>query len=160
MVTAAVLFVSSQELLDSKQRGRERLNRVQRCGAAARDHTGSGGFEAVEREEAALLSSWEQWERGALHTQAGLETTLSQMASSELEFHSLAAQLEQDIHDFGGQLQDWHFRLAQTEGKYSGEEAVKGWQIAKVSLSSNKPSGYMQYLSGNFVSPMQTSNAK
>lgn len=98
----------------------------------ARDHTGSGGYEAIEREEAALLSSWEQWERGALQTRAGLETTLSQMASSEQEFSSLSAQLEQDMQEFSRLLQDWRGQLAQVEGRNDGEEAVKGWQIAKV----------------------------
>lgn len=123
-----------QELLDSKQRGRERLNRVQRCGAAARDHTGSGGYEAMEREEAALLSTWEQWERAALQTRASLETALSQIASSEQEFSSLSAQLEQDLQDFNRHLQDWRLRLAQAERQNEGDEAVKGWQILKVCL--------------------------
>ncbi|XP_045574102.1 nesprin-1 isoform X3 [Salmo salar] len=123
-----------RELIDSRQCGRERLSRVQRCGAAARDHTGSGGFEAVEREEAALLSAWEHWERGALQTRAGLETALSQIASSEQEFNCLAAQLEQDLQEFSSQLQEWRDRLSQTEGKNSGEEAVQGWQIAKDTL--------------------------
>ncbi len=125
-------FCPFQELLDSKQRGRERLNRVQRCGAVARDHTGSGGYEAMEREEAALLSSWEQWERGALQTRASLETALSQIASSEQDFSSRSAQLEQDLRDFNRQLQDWRLRLTQAEKKNDGEETVKGWQIAKV----------------------------
>ncbi|KAF1374585.1 hypothetical protein PFLUV_G00230620 [Perca fluviatilis] len=123
-----------QELLESKQRGRERLNRVQRCGAVSRDHTGSGGYEAMEREEAALFSSWDQWERGALQTRASLETALSQIASSEQEFSSLTAQLEQDLHDFSRQLKDWRLQLTQAEKKNEGEEAVKGWQIAKDTL--------------------------
>lgn len=88
----------------------------------------------MEREEAALLSSWEQWERAALQTRASLETTLSQIASSEQEFNSLSAQLEQDLQDFNRQLQDWRLRLTQAERKNDGEEAVKGWQIAKASL--------------------------
>lgn len=123
-------------MLDSKQRGRERLNRVQRCGAVARDRTGSGGYEAMEREEAVLLSSWEQWERGALQTRASLETALSQIASSEQEFNSLSARLEQDLQDFNHQLKDWRLRLAHAEGKNDGEETVKRWQIAKVGLGS------------------------
>lgn len=98
----------------------------------ARDHTGSGGYEAIEREEAALVSSWEQWERGALQTRASLETALSQMARSEQEFSSLSAQLEQDMQDFSRQLKDWRIQLARVEGKNDGEEVVKGWQIAKV----------------------------
>lgn len=126
------LFVLFQELLDSKQRGRERLTRVQRCGAVSRDHTGSGGYEAMEREEAALLSSWDQWERGALQTRGSLETALSQITSSEQEFSSLSAQLEQDLHDFGRQLKDWRLWLAQAARQHEGEEAAKGWQIAKV----------------------------
>ncbi|MED6268686.1 hypothetical protein CHARACLAT_024850, partial [Characodon lateralis] len=123
-----------QELLDSKQRGRERLNRVQRYGAVARDYTGSGGYEAMEREEAALLSSWEQWERAALQTRASLETALSQISSSEQEFSSLSAQLDQDLQDFSHQLQGCRLRLCQAEKKNEGEEAVKGWQMAKDTL--------------------------
>lgn len=88
----------------------------------------------MEREEAALLSSWEQWERGALQTRASLETALSQIASSEQEFNSLSAQLEQNLQDFNRQLQNWRLRLAHPEDKNDGEEAVKRWQIAKVSL--------------------------
>lgn len=132
MFPVQMFHVPIQELIDSRQCGRERLSRVQRCGAAARDHTGSGGFEAVEREEAALLSAWEHWERGALQTRAGLETALSQIASSEQEFNCLAAQLEQNLQEFSSQLQEWRDRLSQTEGKNCGEEAVQGWQIAKV----------------------------
>lgn len=88
----------------------------------------------MEREEAALLSSWEQWERGALQTRASLETALSQIASSEQEFTSRSTQLEQDLRDFNRQLHDWRLRLSQVEGKNVGEDAVKGWQIAKVGL--------------------------
>ncbi len=94
----------------------------------------------MEREEAALLSSWEQWERGALQTRASLETALSQIASSEQEFNSRSAQLEQDLHGFNQQLQNWRVRLSQAEGKNDGEEAVKGWQIAKVDLRFVPPS--------------------
>ncbi|XP_037550764.1 nesprin-1 [Nematolebias whitei] len=123
-----------QELLDSKQRGRERLSRVQRCGVVARDFTSSGGYEALEREEATLLSSWEQWERTALQTRASLETALSQISSSEQEFSSLSAQLEQALQDFSSKLKDCRTRLTQAEGKSDGEEAVKGWHLAKDTL--------------------------
>lgn len=88
----------------------------------------------MEREEAALLSSWEQWERGALQTRASLETALSQIASSEQEFNSLSAQLEQNLQDFNRQLHNWRLRLTHPEDKNDGEEAVKRWQIAKASL--------------------------
>ncbi|TNM95813.1 hypothetical protein fugu_016896 [Takifugu bimaculatus] len=123
-----------QELLDSKQRGRERLNRVQRFGAVARDHTGSGGYEAMEREEAALMSSWEQWERGALQTRASLESTLLHITNSEQELNRRSTQLEQDLQALSQQLQDCHVCLSQAENKNNGEEAVKGWQIAKDTL--------------------------
>lgn len=86
----------------------------------------------MEREEAALVSAWEQWERAALQTRAGLETTLSQIASSEQEFSSRSVQLEQDLGAFAHQLQEWRLQLSQAEGKNDGEEAVKGWQLAKV----------------------------
>lgn len=108
------------------------MNRVQRFGAVARDHTGSGGYEAIEREEAALISSWEQWERGALHTRASLETTLLQITNSEQDFNRRSTQLEQDLEALSQQLQDCHVRLSQAESKNNGEEAVKAWQIAKV----------------------------
>lgn len=98
----------------------------------ARDHTGSGGYEAIEREEAALMSSWEQWERGALQTRASLETTLLQITNSEQEFNRRSTQLDQDLQVLRQQLQDCHVRLSQAESKNNGEEAVKAWQIAKV----------------------------
>lgn len=88
----------------------------------------------MEREEAALVSAWEQWERSALQTRAGLETTLSQIASSEQEFSSRSVQLEQDLGAFTHQLQEWRLQLSQAEAKNDGEEAVKGWQLAKVRL--------------------------
>lgn len=88
----------------------------------------------MEREEAALVSAWEQWERSALQTRASLETTLSQIASSEQEFSSRSVQLEQDLGAFTHQLQEWRLQLSQAEGKNDGEEAVKGWQLARVRL--------------------------
>lgn len=88
----------------------------------------------MEREEAALLSSWDQWERGALQTRASLETTLSQLASSEQEFSRRSTQLEQDLLAFSQQLHDCHVHLSQAVGKNNREEAVKGWQIAKVGV--------------------------
>lgn len=118
--------------MNSRKQGRERLERVQRCGAAARDHTSTVGCEALEREEAGLLSAWEQWERGAKHVHSGLEATLAQMASSDQEFSTLAAQLEQDLQDFSSRLHEWHDTLQQVEAMDTSEEAVQGWQIAKV----------------------------
>uniref|UniRef100_A0A1A8H4I9 Spectrin repeat containing, nuclear envelope 1b n=1 Tax=Nothobranchius korthausae TaxID=1143690 RepID=A0A1A8H4I9_9TELE len=56
------------------------------------------------------------------------------ISSSEQEFSSLSAQLEQDLQDFSRQLKDCRLRLAQAERKNEGEEAVKGWEIAKETL--------------------------
>lgn len=86
----------------------------------------------MEREEAALMSSWEQWERGALQTRASLESTLLHITNSEQELNRRSTQLEQDLQTLSQQLQDCHVRLSQAENKNNGEEAVKGWQIAKV----------------------------
>lgn len=86
----------------------------------------------MEREEAALISSWEQWERGALQTRASLESTLLQITNSEQEFNRRSTQLEQDLQALSQQLEDCNVRLSQAENKNNGEETVKGWQIAKV----------------------------
>lgn len=107
---------------------------MQQCGAAVRDHTSTVGCEALEREEAGLLSAWEQWEHGAKHVQSGLEATLTQMASSDQEFSSLAAQLEQDLQEFSSRLHEWRGTLQQVEAMDTSEEAVQAWQIAKVEL--------------------------
>ncbi|RXN33841.1 nesprin-1 isoform X3 [Labeo rohita] len=123
-------------LLDSRKQGHERLTRVQSCGAATRDHTSTVGCEVLEREEGGLLSAWEQWERGAKHVCSGLEGVLAQMANSEQEFNSLAAQLEQDLQEFSSKLQEWRIKLQQVEDMTSGEEAVQGWQIAKDALEA------------------------
>lgn len=118
--------------MNSRKQGRERLERVQRCGAAARDHTSTVGCEALEREEAGLLSAWEQWEHGTKHVHSGLEATLAQMASSDQEFSTLAAQLEQDLQEFSSRLHEWRGTLQQVEAMDTSEEAVQAWQIAKV----------------------------
>ncbi|TSO25166.1 Nesprin-1 [Bagarius yarrelli] len=125
-----------QELLNSKKQGRERLERVQQCGAVAREHTSTIGCEALEREEAGLLSAWEQWEHGAKHVRSGLEATLAQMASSDQEFSTLAAQLEQDLQNFSSRLHEWRATLQQVEDMDTSEEAVQAWQIAKDTLEA------------------------
>lgn len=79
------------------------------------------------------MSSWEQWERGALQTRASLESTLLHINNSEQELNRRSTQLEQDLQALSQQLQDCHVRLSQAENKNNGEEAVKGWQISKVS---------------------------
>ncbi|XP_029114386.1 nesprin-1 isoform X5 [Scleropages formosus] len=123
-----------QELLDSKQRGRERLTRVQHCGLAARKHTAAAGREPMEHEEAALLASWEEWERAVLWTRDVLESALSQAVDSERELSRLAAHLERDLQGLGGKLEGWRHRMSQVEGMGLEDEAVQAWQIAKDTL--------------------------
>ncbi|TRY83472.1 hypothetical protein DNTS_016214, partial [Danionella cerebrum] len=123
-------------LLDSKQQGRERLARVQSLGASTREHTSTVGCELLEREEAGLLSAWEQWERGAKHVYSSLEGVLTQMASSEQEFSSLVGQLEQDLQEFSKKLQQWNSRLQPLEQMTAGDEPLQAWQIAKDTLEA------------------------
>lgn len=108
------------------------MTRVQRCGNVARGRSSTLGCEALEREEAGLLAGWEQWERAAAAACESLEGALQQMASSEQEFGRLASQLEQELQMFAARLLDWKNCLQQTEGMNTSEEAVHGWQIAKV----------------------------
>ncbi|XP_029943278.1 nesprin-1-like [Salarias fasciatus] len=106
------------------------------CGGARRrsgtgDRTGSGGSEALEREEAALLSSWEQWEGGARQTRSALEAELARIAASERELGGLAARLDRDLRDLGGRLDDCRRRLDRAEEPGDGEEAAAAWRAAK-----------------------------
>lgn len=54
------------------------------------------------------------------------------MASSDQEFSTLSAQLEQDLEEFSSRLHEWHGTLQQVQAMDTSEEAVQGWQIAKV----------------------------
>ncbi|KAJ8270593.1 hypothetical protein GJAV_G00116870 [Gymnothorax javanicus] len=120
-----------RELIDSRQRGRERLSRLQKSAAEAREHTAAAGCEAMDREEAALRGAWEQWESSVLRARDGLEGALSHMASSEREFSGMVERLDRDMMELEGRLRDWGGQLALAEGRNSCEEAVEGWQVAK-----------------------------
>lgn len=86
----------------------------------------------MDREEAALRGAWEQWEGAALRARDGLEGALAHMASSEREFGDLAQRLDRDLLELGARLREWAGQLAQAEGRAGSEEAVQGWQVAKV----------------------------
>ncbi|RXM34120.1 Nesprin-1 [Acipenser ruthenus] len=126
-----------QELIDSRQNGRQRLNRVQEFAAVVKEHTAGIGCELIDMEVEALQSDWEQWERSTKQTQGSLESTLSQMASSEQEFTAQASQLEQGLQEFSSHLKEWGQKLNQVEEcKNTNEEVVEGWKIAKETLDA------------------------
>ncbi|RXM34941.1 Nesprin-1 [Acipenser ruthenus] len=126
-----------QELIDSRQNGRGRLNRVQEFAAVVKEHTAGIGCELIDREVEALQSDWVQWEKSTMQTQGSLESTLSQVASSEQEFTALASKLERDLQEFSSHLKEWGQKLSQVEEcKNTNEEVVEGWKIVKGTLDA------------------------
>ncbi|MGH0176120.1 UNVERIFIED_CONTAM: hypothetical protein FKN15_072268 [Acipenser sinensis] len=125
------------ELIDSRQNGRQRLSRVQEFAAVVKEHTADIGCELIDREVEALQSDWVQWEKSTLQTQGSLESTLSQVASSEQEFTALANKLERDLQEFSSHLKEWGQKLNQVEEcKNTNEEVVEGWKIVKETLDA------------------------
>lgn len=112
--------------------GRERLSRVRRSAACAAEHTAAGGCEAMDRQLGALSQALEQWEGAALRARDGLEGALAAAAASEEEYNRLTARLEDDLKELDGRLRGWSQELIKAEGRSNGEEAVEGWQLAKV----------------------------
>nr|XP_019953051.1 PREDICTED: nesprin-1-like [Paralichthys olivaceus] len=112
--------------------GRERLSRVRRSAATTAEHTAAGGCEAMDRQLGALSQALEQWEGAALRARDGLEGALAAAAASEEEYERLTAQLEDELKEFDGRLRGWSQELIKAEGRSNGEEAVDGWQLAKV----------------------------
>ncbi|XP_040920912.1 nesprin-1-like [Toxotes jaculatrix] len=112
--------------------GRERLSRVRRSAATTAEHTAAGGCEAMDRQLGALSQALEQWEGAALRARDGLEGALAAAAASEEEYNRLTAQLEDELKELDGRLRRWSQELIKAEGRSNGEEAVEGWQLAKV----------------------------
>ncbi|XP_039981906.1 nesprin-1-like [Xiphias gladius] len=112
--------------------GRERLSRVRRSAATTADHTAAGGCEAMDRQLGALSQALEQWEGAALRARDGLEGALAAAAASEEEYNNLTARLEDRLKEMDGRLRRWSQELIKAEGRSNGEEAVEGWQLAKV----------------------------
>ncbi|KPP77537.1 nesprin-1-like, partial [Scleropages formosus] len=83
-----------QELIDSRQQGRERLRSVQRSTAFVPESTDQGGPQRA----------WEEWEGAALRARDTLRDALARADGSEREFRVLEAQLEQELETFRGQL--------------------------------------------------------
>lgn len=128
-----VLFFVSQERVECRLlEGRERLSRVRRSAAATAEHTAAGGCEAMDRQLGALSQALEQWEGAALRARDGLEGVLASTAASEEEYERLSGQLDDELKELDAQLRGWSQELVRAEGRSNGEEAVEGWQLAKV----------------------------
>lgn len=132
-------FVSCPSYISLQERvefwlleGRERLSQVRRSAASTADHTAAGGCEAMDRQLGALSQALEQWEGAALRARDGLEGALAATTASEEEYDRLTAQLEDELKELDGRLRGWSQELIKAEGRSNGEEAVEGWQLAKV----------------------------
>lgn len=126
-------YISPQERMECQLlEGRERLTRVRRSGGSTAEHTAAGGCEAIDRQLGALSQALEQWEGAALRARDSLEEALAATAASEEEYDHLTTQLESDLKELDGWLRVWSQELIKAEGWSNGEEAVDGWQLAKV----------------------------
>lgn len=112
--------------------GRERLSRVRRSAATTAEHTAAAGCEAMDRQLGALSQALEQWEGAALRARDSLEGALACASASEEEYERLTARLDEELKELDGKLRGWGQELIKAEGRSSGEEAVEGWQLAKV----------------------------
>lgn len=135
-VSVATLYpVSSspKECVESQLlEGRDHLSRVRRSAASTAEHTAAGGCEAIDRQLGALSRALEQWEGAALRARDSLEGALAAATASEEEYDHLTAHLEKELKELDGRLRGWSQELIKAEGRINGEEAVEGWQLAKV----------------------------
>lgn len=125
--------------------GRERLSRVRRNAATTAEHTAAGGCEAIDRQLGALSHALEQWEGAALRARDSLEGAFAAAAALEEEYSSLTTRLEDELKQFEGSLRGWSQELMKAEGRSNGEEAVEGWQLAKVEGNWNHHIGDINY---------------
>lgn len=86
----------------------------------------------MDRQLGALSQALEQWEGAALRARDGLEGALAAALALEEEYDCLTAQLEDELRELDGRLRRWGQELIKAEGLSNGEEAVEGWQQAKV----------------------------
>ncbi|XP_074043952.1 nesprin-1 isoform X5 [Macrotis lagotis] len=125
-----------KELIDSRQIGASRLNRVELLAPAVKQSTAASGCELMDTEMQALRSDWKQWEDSVFQTQDCLETLVSQMALSEQEFTAQVAQLEQALEHFTTLLQTWTQQIVLLEGKNTDQEIVDCWHQEKEILDA------------------------
>lgn len=121
-----------QELIDSRQIGASRLNRVETLASAVKQNTTASGCELIDAEMQALQSDWKQWEESVFQTQNGLEDLVSQMALSEQEFTAQVAQLEKALQQFSALLTAWSQNLTPLDSKHMDQEIVECWHKEKV----------------------------
>lgn len=86
----------------------------------------------MDRQLGALAQALEQWEGAALRARDGLERALTTATEQEQEYERLTARMEEELRELDGRLKGWSQELSRAEGRSSGEEAVEGWQQAKV----------------------------
>ncbi|XP_078239370.1 nesprin-1 isoform X9 [Pogona vitticeps] len=122
------------ELIDSRQTGESRLNRVQALAPAVKKDTTVKGCKDIDAEMQALQSDWKQWEESVFQTQKGLQDLESQMAMSEQEFTTQATQLEEALQHFGTRLATWSERLTPLDSKHTDKEVVECWHREKETL--------------------------
>lgn len=125
-----------QELIDSRQTGESRLNRVQTLAPTVKANTTAQGCKHIDSEMQALQSDWKQWEESVFQTRSGLEELVSQMALSEQEFTAQAAQLEEALQHFSTLLATWSERLTPLDSKHTDKEIVESWHREKVWLAT------------------------
>ncbi|KAM9000867.1 nesprin-1 isoform 8-T9 [Sarcophilus harrisii] len=125
-----------KELIDSRQIGASRLNRVELLAPAVKQSTAASGCELMDTEMQALRSDWKQWEDSIFQTQDCLENLVSQMALSEQEFTAQVAQLEQALEHFTTLLETWSQQIVLLEGKNTDQEIVDCWHQEKEILDA------------------------
>ncbi|KAH0622390.1 hypothetical protein JD844_024656, partial [Phrynosoma platyrhinos] len=120
-----------QELIDSRRTGESRLNRVQMLAPAVKQNTTTQGCKDIDAEMQALKSDWKQWEDSLLQTQKDLQELQNQMALSEQEFTTQAAQLEEALQHFSMLLSTWLKSLTPLDSKHTDKEIVGFWHQEK-----------------------------
>ncbi|XP_038626046.1 nesprin-1 isoform X2 [Tachyglossus aculeatus] len=120
-----------KELIDSRQIGASRLNRVESLAPTVKQNTTASGCELLDTEMQALQSDWKHWEDSVFQTQSCLEELVSQMALSEQEFSTQVARLEKALQDFNALLETWSQQLTLLEGKNTDNEIVDCWRQEK-----------------------------
>ncbi|KAJ7342117.1 hypothetical protein JRQ81_009049, partial [Phrynocephalus forsythii] len=131
------------ELIDSRQTGESRLNRVQALAPAVKKNTTAKGCKDIEAEMQALRSDWKQWEECIFQTQKDLQDLESQMALSEQEFTMQAAQLEEALQHFSTRLSSWSEKLTPLDSKHTDQEVVECWHREKEILDDIGKSEHM-----------------
>ncbi|XP_060128741.1 nesprin-1 isoform X4 [Zootoca vivipara] len=124
------------ELIDSRQTGEGRLNRVQTLAPAVKKNTTVQGCKHIDAEMQALHSDWKQWEENAFQTRNSLQELDSQMALSEQEFTMQASHLEEALQHFSTFLATWSETLTPLDSKQTDKELVECWHREKETLSA------------------------